>query len=202
MESSTDLPNIPASICYGLADYGESRRGLFILDKHITYLSWTSIIVMTSLNIGRLILFFISIIKEYTKVSNISDTQRGGTLKVIKESPPIANVTPTATKILDSEEVPPSNLTTVKQEKTELEESVDQYFSAESCSERFLIDSETKKCPFCAEIIKNEAIKCRYCGESLDDKSATVDSDGHIKSHPKSQTPSKQKPRRRPKNLL
>ena len=152
------------------------------------YRSWTSLIVLTSLNIGGLILFYISIIKEYPKIPNGSDIQRDGTLKVIQESPPIVNVTPTVTKILASETAAPPNLTTDQQEETELEESPDQSVSAESSSEILLIYSDTKKCPFCAETIKHDAIKCRYCGESLDNKPATVDSDGRIKSHRNSQT--------------
>ena len=30
-----------------------------------------------------------------------------------------------------------------------------------------LNDSDTKKCPFCAESIKNEAKKCKHCGELI-----------------------------------
>lgn len=33
--------------------------------------------------------------------------------------------------------------------------------------ERSLAAGTSKKCPYCAEIVKNEAVVCRYCGREL-----------------------------------
>jgi hypothetical protein len=39
--------------------------------------------------------------------------------------------------------------------------------SKQSASAEFISDGEVRPCPFCAELVKNQAIKCRHCGSDI-----------------------------------
>ena len=61
------------------------------------------------------------------------------------------------------------------QEDAEIRENVAQVYRGTANNnpiianntDNLLAYNDTKKCPFCAELIKNEAIVCRFCGRDL-----------------------------------
>ena len=50
------------------------------------------------------------------------------------------------------------------------------FFSSDDEGEKRRRTGDTKKCPYCAEYVKQEAKVCKHCGRTLEKDSITLDS--------------------------
>ncbi len=60
--------------------------------------------------------------------------------------------------------------------------SANNFIKKQECIEFPVSNTDNKECPFCKELIKQNAVKCKHCGEYLD-KKTTITHDQHATSN-------------------